>query len=121
MRITKVQKTLAQTIEGKIQAHQDTILFLSMEIQELKKRMDKVSELNTLPYEEISRHMSVRLVNCLQNADLDNTERLLDFIYSQPQPRSLLCIKNMGRKYLYELANVLNETLGIDISEEWRP
>tara|TARA_B100000287_G_scaffold420977_1_gene461054 strand:+ start:442 stop:807 length:366 start_codon:yes stop_codon:yes gene_type:complete len=120
MRVTKVQRTLAQTIEGKIQAHQDTILFLSMEIQELKKRMEKISDLNTLPYEEIARHMSVRLANCLQNADLDNTEKLLDYIYSQPQPRSLLCIKNMGRKYLHELANVLNEVLGIDISEEYR-
>lgn len=121
MRITKVQKTLAQSIESKIQAHQDTILFLSMEISELKKRMDRVTELNTVPYQKLEELMSVRLANCLFNAELNDTERLLDFIYTQPQPRSLYTLKNFGRKHRHELRDIIYEVLGIDISEEWRP
>lgn len=121
MRITKPQQTLATIIDDKIEAHQATILFLSMEIQALKNRRDKVAKINTVPFLELSQKMSVRLTNCLQNAELDNTERLLDFIYTRPQPRSLMSIKNLGRKYRHELRDILLEVLGIDIEEIYRP
>ncbi len=113
----KVQKTVSILLQEKIKAHQNTILFLSIEIQELQKRAEKLEKLNLVPYEKLSCHMSVRLDNCLFNANLHSTERLLDFIYSKPQPHSLLCIKNFGRKHKNELQDILLEVLGIDIED----
>ena len=100
-------------------------LFINFEeedVQDEKVEKESEQEKNKL-YEKLNKHvneleLSVRSINCLQNANIGNIGELV-----QKTESEMLRTKNFGRKSLNELKEILEEmglTFGMDILG-WTP
>ena len=105
-----LSKSEIEEIEKKIFAHKRTIIFLSLEIEELQRNKAKLLGLETnLANKTIEvLELSIRTANCLQNANLTHLTDLVLFC-EKNGTSGLLKLKNFGRRSLNEVKDKFRE------------